>query len=199
MFARIPVPLDGSRLAERVLPAAAGLARATHGPVHLAHAVEPLLPDPEVAARAALPAEPPAALRTAAEAVARAYLDAARAPPELDGLAVDVQVLRTDIVGGTAGVLLDHERDVGIALTVLSSHGQAGQARFALGSITERLLRYGTATLLLLRASGAPPSLDRVLVPLDGSACCRSRRPPPICGRKLISTSLRRPRAGSPW
>ncbi len=37
------------------------------------------------------------------------------------------------------------------------------------GSVAERLLRHGTAPVLLVRAFTAPPDLTRVVVPLDGS------------------------------
>jgi len=52
----------------------------------------------------------------------------------------------------------------------MCSHGRGGPARFALGSVADRLLRYGTSPLLLVRAFGEPMSMEQVVVPLDGSA-----------------------------
>src|SRR5918912_701310 len=50
------------------------------------------------------------------------------------------------------------------------SHGRSGLARFALGSVAERLVRHGTAPVLLVHAFGPPITLQHAVVPLDGSA-----------------------------
>ncbi len=105
----------------------------------------------------------------AAQAEAADYLDAVRARPELGSAQVDVRVLVTSQPGAVVATLLDYERDAGIDLVVATTHGRTGLDRFALGSVAARLLRYGTASLLLLRAFGQPVSLTEVVVPLDGS------------------------------
>jgi nucleotide-binding universal stress UspA family protein len=73
------------------------------------------------------------------------------------------------LTGNVAAELLDYIRSAGIDLVVMCSHGRSGLARFALGSIADRLLRDGTAPVLLVRAFGEPVRLDQAVVCLDGS------------------------------
>jgi len=168
VFRQIMTPLDGSPPAERALPYAAQVAAVTGASVHLVRVVE--LPI-AVSATPAQPVAPDAAeaVRAEAQAEAAAYLDAVRARPELGGIQVQAQVPVSSQPGAAAATLLDYERDAGIDLVVATTHGRTGQDRFALGSVAARLLGYGTASLLLLRAFGQPVSLTEVVVPLDGS------------------------------
>lgn len=169
MFRQIMTPLDGSPSAERALPYAAQVATATGASVHLVRVIEPPIAGSTTAAQPARPMDAAEAIRAAAQAEAAGYLDALRARPEVDGVQVQVRVLVTSQPGAAAATLLDYERDAGIDLVVATTHGRTGPDRFALGAVAARLVRYGTASLLLLRACGQPVSLTGVVVPLDGS------------------------------
>lgn len=162
MFGQILVPLDGSELAERALPCAERLAQAGGGRIHLVR-VRDLLAQ---AAWAPIPAYVPDDLCVREGQEVQAYLASQRARAAAGGLAVQTAALN----GNVAATLLDYEREAGIDLVVMCSHGRSGLARFALGSVAERLLRYGTAPLLLVRAFDAPVALAHAVVPLDGSA-----------------------------
>lgn len=131
-------------------------------------AVEPPGADDETATQGGVLPDLADELR-AAQAEAAAYLDALRARADLTGLPAEMRVQVVDRAGAVAAALLDYERDADVDLVVLSSHGRSGLARVALGSVAARLLRYGSADLLLVRAFGELPSLERVVVPLDGS------------------------------
>jgi nucleotide-binding universal stress UspA family protein len=96
---------------------------------------------------------------------ATAYLDRMRERVAANG----VHVRTEQMVGYAAAALLDYERDAGIDLVVMCSHGRSGLARFALGSVAERLLHHGAAPVLLVRPFGAPVTLQHAVVPLDGS------------------------------
>ncbi len=168
MFRQIMTPLDGSPPPERALPYAAQVAAVTGASVHLVRVVEPPIADSTTAAQPAAP-NAAEAVRAAAQAEAADYLDAVRARPELGGIQVQVQVPVSSQPGAAAATLLDYERGAGIDLVVATTHGRTGLDRFALGSVAARLLRSGTASLLLLRAFGQPVSLTEVVVPLDGS------------------------------
>ncbi len=172
MFEQILVPLDGSDRGERALPVAARLAEATGATLHLVRVVEP----PAVSTSAlyapinvfddliaAEHGEAAAYLSRAA-----AYLDQLRAGADTGGGERAVRIAHP--TGDVAATLLDYERDAGIDLVVLCSHGRSGLARFVLGSVAERLLRHGAAPTLLVAAWGAPVVLERAVVPLDGSA-----------------------------
>jgi nucleotide-binding universal stress UspA family protein len=51
-----------------------------------------------------------------------------------------------------AGEIMKASKEAGADLTVMSTHGRSGIDRWALGSITERVLRYGEMPLLLVNA-----------------------------------------------
>jgi nucleotide-binding universal stress UspA family protein len=148
MFQQIKVPLDGSELAERALPCAA-----TGAEVHLVRVVYTPDPGGEEAWAAATQA-------------ADEYLATQR---ERLAMSTGGTVYADRLVGNTAAALLDYERTAGIDLIVMCSHGRSGLARFAVGSIADRLLRDGMAPLLLVRAFGDPVHLEQAVLCLDGS------------------------------
>src|SRR5919198_909989 len=166
MFQQIMVPLDGSELAERALPCAERLGVATGATLHLVDVVE-IVPPPEGPfALAYSPGSIHGDLVAQATQQATAYLDKMRERVAASG----VHVRTEQMVGLAAPSLLDYECDAGIDLVVMCSHGRSGLARFALGSVAERLLRHGTAPVLLVHAFGPPITLQHAVVPLDGSA-----------------------------
>jgi nucleotide-binding universal stress UspA family protein len=83
----------------------------------------------------------------------------------------------------TAG--FDGEREVGdeiarqaeatgAALIAIATHGRSGPRRWALGSVTDDVVRSAACPVLVVRAGGTAagagaPSIARILVPLDGS------------------------------
>ena len=165
MFQQIMVPLDGSELAERALPCAEQLGVATGATLHLVHVVELAPPLTWPFAPAYLPGSVYDDLVAQETQQATAYLDKMRERVAAGG----VHVRTEQMVGYAAAALLDYERDAGIDLVVMCSHGRTGLARFALGSVAERLLRHGTAPVLLVRPFGDPVTLEHAVVPLDGS------------------------------
>jgi nucleotide-binding universal stress UspA family protein len=141
-FKRILAPVDGSDLAERGLNYAIRLAQ------HLGLGL--------------------ALLRVVADdhdvPAARAYLAAAAARVVAAGCRAADEVR----VGDPVREILGAEREGD--LLVLTSHGASGLERFFLGSVTDRVLRYGRAPVFLARAFHPPvASLSPILVPLDGS------------------------------
>ena len=137
---RVMVPLDGSELAEAVLPLAADLAGAAGARLTLVR-VEPWHTE-----GLAPPGTVPEFTRQEEEAAAevRAYLDGVRArlPQELP---VEVVVLR----GRPADTLIEYARYERIDLTVMSTHGRSGLGRLLLGSVADRVIRGGVPVLLV--------------------------------------------------
>jgi nucleotide-binding universal stress UspA family protein len=166
MFTHLLVPLDGSELAERALPVATDLARVTGATLHLVRVVEPLVSPTWAITPVYFPADVYERTMTEERQAATAYLEAARERLSAGGIAIQAVQLE----GHVAATLLDVERDAGIDLVVLCSHGRSGLARFVLGSVAEQLVRHSAAPLLLVRAFGPPVDLTQVVVPLDGSA-----------------------------
>ena len=157
MFRNLLIPLDGSSLAERVLPAAAALAASTAARITLLHVLEKHA-KPHVHADRHL---------TAADE-AEAYLRelAARLP---QGLPVAWHV-HTDRVGDVARSIVEHADEVGADLIAITTHGAGGLSRVIFGSIAEQVLTRCHRLVLLSPSQAAPAeafSCRDILVPVD--------------------------------
>lgn len=169
MYKRILVPLDGSERAERALPVAARLARASGGRVVLTEIVR----SPAEFEVGAAPPAPwiPAAVRAERDH-ASSYLEQV-AERELRG----VESQRCVYAGPVAQTLLMAAREQAADLIVMTTHGRTGLARWALGSVADKLIRRADVPALVLPDQatlplGPGPDAMRpvtVLVPLDGS------------------------------
>jgi nucleotide-binding universal stress UspA family protein len=161
MIRHILVPLDGSSLAESVLPAAAVLAKAFGAGIRLLHIVEAAPPD-------TIHGQP----HLTEGDQAQAYLDEVARRPLFQDLAVEVHVHRPK-EGDVAESVVDHAQEFGVDLVVLSTHGKSGLRGFLFGRIALRALQRGTTPVLLINpttSAAAPPFACRtILVPLDGT------------------------------
>ncbi len=157
----ILVPLDGSTLAESVLPAAAALAEGFGARVTLLHIIEERPPD-------TIHGQP----HLTDGDRAQAYLEGVARRPVFRNRPVEVHVHRSQ-AGDVAESVVDHAREFGADLVVLSTHGKSGLRGFLFGSIAIRALQRGTTPILLVNptaAGEAPPFVcRRILVPLDGT------------------------------
>jgi nucleotide-binding universal stress UspA family protein len=157
---RILVPLDGSRLAEAVLPTAFGLARQMEATVILLHVVERRAP-------ARVHGEPH--LTTAADA--EAYLVRVADRGRAQGVEVDVHTHSDSTVSDVAGAIAAHAVEYGAELIVVGAHGRGGVRGLLIGRIAQQTLQRGTASVLLIRprADGSAPEFlcGRIVVALD--------------------------------
>jgi nucleotide-binding universal stress UspA family protein len=131
MFRRILVPLDGSALAEAVLPQATELARL--------HGAEVVLLRVESA--------PDYAVAQAAEE-AQHYLKGVAA--SLRGARVRVSTMVV-LSGDAAGEILVQAELTAADLILMSTHGRSGVGRWMLGSVAEKVLRAAVTPVLLVR------------------------------------------------
>ncbi len=194
MFKRTVVPLDGSIRAERAIPVAARIARASGGYVVLLRVVS--------AATEYWPnmvSEPPMR-QVAIDAdltEAEKYLSEVATHTKLD----DVPTETVALYGSTASTILDVAHSSRADLIVLCSHGYTGMTRWVLGSVAEKVARHADVPVLILRESGpvpAGPHPDavrplRALVALDGSADAKAALEP---AASLIA-ALAAPAAGA--
>ena len=154
MYDRILVPLDGSPLAEAVLPHAEGLASTLGSRIHLVQVVHQLsqlvgLAGPSDAT-AALPAINMEVLieTTEREAVmADAYLQRVAEGLQSRGLEATWEVRR----GNPGSELIQCVQDQDIQLVAISTHGRAGLGRFLFGSVANRVAREAGVPVLLIR------------------------------------------------
>jgi nucleotide-binding universal stress UspA family protein len=173
MEKQILVPLDGSALAETVLPHAEALARANGYALLLLHVATPS----ETSQTNVWIAAAPAALRREWE-VSRltqlhAYMTAVATRLQAEGLQVRTEVLMDH--DPAAAIVGRADRDPAVAMIAIATHGRSGLSRWALGSVAARVLHAATKPLLLLRAREASEAAipnwqyRTILVPLDGS------------------------------
>lgn len=167
MYSKVVVPLDGSQLAEGILPHVIELIRERGSQVYLL-SVTPL-------ALGTLPAVvdtplPPISLREEERRIERElteYLQtvAKRLEPVAAGVQVSVRF------GRHADEILDFAAGVEADLIAMSSHGRSGIGRWVFGSVADRVLRGAACPVLLVRPGAAQPTVayQRLVVPLDGS------------------------------
>jgi nucleotide-binding universal stress UspA family protein len=171
MFQRILVPLDGSPLAERALPIAARIARATSGTVVLLHVAHlhveygPYLVQTPYFSELALKEE---------LAKANNYLAGIASSDEFVGIKTETEA----IFGIPAQTILTFAHVSKVDLIIMCSHGYTGFKRWAVGSVARKIVQQSAAPVLLLREgsptsekllTGAVHSL-RAVVALDGSS-----------------------------
>lgn len=152
-LSRVLVPLDGSPLAERVLPYVEGLIKGADSEILLLRVLEPFV----------LPGYVEAFVESVMEAQerkdwkqkqererqenARAYLS--RLGEELRGKGLKVQTAVQ--VGEAAEGILQYADATSVSLIVLSSHGRSGITRWVYGSIAAKVIEASTKPIFLLR------------------------------------------------
>jgi nucleotide-binding universal stress UspA family protein len=155
VLSKILVPLDGSELADRVLPLVRGLASRSGAEVMLVHVIA----DEVLAHQQVVPAAN--------------YLEAKR-------LALGDASKRTryDILSGEPGArILSFAETYQPTLIALATHGRTGLSRLLQGSVTEHLLRRSRFPILAVNPfceveGEQPPHTQipqKILVPLDGT------------------------------
>ena len=152
MYKHIMVPLDGSKLAECVLPHVIAITNGCKtGRVTLVRVCEPLHLFGGVESR--LSPEERKQLEEDDRKHSKEYLDRTAQKLKESGVSAETEVLQ----GNVAEKLIDYETRNGVDLTVIATHGRSGVSRLFLGSIAERLLRNATVPVLMVRAPGSNP------------------------------------------
>src|SRR5437763_5958932 len=168
MFKRMLVPLDGSTRAERALPVAARIARATGGSIVLVQV-------------ATIPVTYAAYLGSSTHTLetveselteAESYLSTVAGSEVLQGIETETLAL----YGAVAASILSTAPSCKADLIVMTSHGYTGMERGVLGSVAQKVARHSPVPVLVLHETGAIPtgphpdaSPLRALVTLDGS------------------------------
>jgi nucleotide-binding universal stress UspA family protein len=141
---RILVPLDGSPVAEQILPSVVSVAQAMSGEVILFQ-----VPIAHVSGWMTgewyLPIQ--GALDTAEEDT-QAYLNTVAGRLEKQGL----NVATATAIGSVANCIVEYAEANHVDLIAMCTHGRTGLARWALGSVADRVLRAGGKPILLVRA-----------------------------------------------
>jgi nucleotide-binding universal stress UspA family protein len=160
----ILVPLDGSPLAETILPFVEELAQRARGrltllyvtPVH--QGVLPHLDNPGMDQMVSRDSR-----------LAESYLSDQRRRLVAAGVDASIAVAS----GDPASEINRHAERTGVDLIALSTHGRSGVQAWVHGSVAEEMLHTTHTPLLLVRPAdrwtATPHRIERVIVPLDGS------------------------------
>ena len=188
LFQSILVPLDGSPLAEQIIPLALEIARAARSKVRLVLAHQ--TPQP--------PADPHSSqlyvsTDLAMRKVEREYLNTLRTRlRESSGL----QISAVTIDGPAGPTLGKYVQDVGADLVAMTTHGRGGLRGAWLGSVADHLIRSLKIPVIVARAREGmstlpdPPKIAEILVPLDGSPLAEAALAPASAIAGLFGAEL---------
>ncbi|HTM08703.1 MAG TPA: universal stress protein [Verrucomicrobiae bacterium] len=163
MYAKIIVPLDGSSIAEGILPYARTFAKACNAPVELLHVITPEVID------------------VLSDPAHRRYADDVEVDMKRHGLSylrpiaasLSAQAAECVVRVGEPAEVIAEEAKPG-TLVIMATHGRSGVQRWLLGSVADKVLHTVRTHLLLARTghynNGKEAALKSVVVPLDGSA-----------------------------
>ena len=153
MYSCILVPLDGSKLAEKALAHAEGLAKSSGASVHLLMSMSrhyggeaPIGGGLESDQSVARTAELGRQLEEAEIQAAQQYLD--HTATNLKNLGLETIVELT--TGPAHEHVIDYAKQHGVDLIVMSTHGHGGLKRMLLGSTTDRVIRSGEVPVLVV-------------------------------------------------
>jgi nucleotide-binding universal stress UspA family protein len=143
----IVVPLDGSKLAETALPRAVELAKKLSLAIVLTRAYQIPLSTYGGAEAAYIPNQN--ALMNVVKEEAGAYLEAKVNELRQNGIEKVSSIL---LVGSGADEIIDLARTTPDNLIAMCTHGRSGVKRWALGSVTEKVVRHSGDPVLVVRA-----------------------------------------------
>ena len=151
MYEKIMVPLDGSELAECVLPHVEGFINGCHvSNVLFVRVVEPPPPVPSHYGEASIRPEIHVETESVRKSEAKDYLDQIKNRLKYEGTELHSEVL----VGRVADSLADYTEKNDIDLILMATHGRSGVTRWVRGSIADKILRSSNVPVLMVRAPG---------------------------------------------
>jgi nucleotide-binding universal stress UspA family protein len=174
MYDKISVPLDGSKLAEQILPYVRAIAERDQIPIELFTVVDP---------DARPPFWPPQAGKRYLQEVHEKYFPSpARATAHVE-------------IGEPAAVIVERNRTDPRCLIAMATHGMSGLRRWLLGSVASKVVQTTLNPLLLIRPmEGVDPAaaikLTTVFVPLDGSALAQKVLPDVVTLAKKMNLEV---------
>jgi nucleotide-binding universal stress UspA family protein len=157
MFNKILVPLDGSKLAECILPYVEDLVKAQKAKEVILFRV---CESPEVTA------DYPAGMPSSWEQHVKDIINGTReqctlylgdVEKKLKDLGVKIKV--ESCLGNAANEIVKCAEENQVDLIVMASHGRSGISRWTLGSVAEKVFRCTCVPVLLVRAPGCVPGV----------------------------------------
>ncbi len=154
MYKKILVPLDGSPLAECVLPHVETIAKGCGVvSVTLLRVVEPFnVPSGE---GGAIRPEDLERISQQNKETAQDYLNRVIRKNKYPGASIESKV----ITGLAADTITDYATKNEVDLVVMATHGRSGISRWVMGSVADRVVRSTCVPVLLVRAPGCFPGV----------------------------------------
>jgi nucleotide-binding universal stress UspA family protein len=158
MYKKILIPLDGSELAECVLPHVEAISKSCSlGEAIFARVVEPFYLPTGIKGNTAVfqgtwevIEKQKKDYEANAKTDAKKYLDAIGKRLNLGDLTPKSVLL----AGKPADALVDYAAKNGVDLIILSTHGRSGISRWYWGSVAEKILRSACVPVMMVRAPG---------------------------------------------
>jgi nucleotide-binding universal stress UspA family protein len=186
MYTRMLIPLDGSKVAEQVLPYARFLAKGLVIPVELLEVV-----DPEALASLSNPSQ-----GRYVDTVLTEGIESSKNYLEAIGRSFQGAKVKSLVEKGKAeDVVIEKAAADKNTLVVMATHGRSGIQRWLLGSVADKILHGATNHVLLVRANeggktDGEAALKTVIVPLDGSPLAEQVLPYVVELAKKIKLNL---------
>jgi nucleotide-binding universal stress UspA family protein len=154
MYKKIMVPLDGSKLAECVLPHAEALAKwGRVQTIMFVRVVEPVK-QPNVG-EYVLSEQEIAKINAEQKAAAEKYLEQLKDLIHLGSIQTRWEVL----MGKVDETLVDYANKNAVDLIIIATHGRSGVSRWIWGSVADRVLRSACVPVLMIRGPGCVPGV----------------------------------------
>ena len=185
-YDRILVPLDGSADSAEVLPLARAVAKSTGARLELLSVTENLAKivrsqmsalDDASTARSSVSYDHLEQIHEDQRVGAEAYLQGVVKELAGEGIAAALRIED----GDPAEAIVDTAGSSRGTLIAMCTHGRSGVTRWLLGSVTDKVVHHAGVPTLVIRGrhagSDATASLNRVILPLDGSETSESAIP----------------------
>ncbi len=155
------VPLDGSLLAESVLPSVAYLARKMNTSVMLIHIIEKDAPEKVHGQRhLKLPKQ------------AEKYLESITSLDIFKGISLEIHVHK-EMVKDVPKSIADHIKELNQDIVILCAHGNVRLQGMLFGSVAQQVISRGKTPVLLINPAAGKLSIENhfknFLIPLDGN------------------------------
>ncbi len=155
MYKKILVPLDGSELAECVLPHVESIAKGCSAQkVVFLRVIEPFrMPSGE--ASVVFSDTDVKRIDSDNKTNAKSYLGQIVSRAKYDGVTVESEI----ITGRAAESIVDYVTKNEVDFITIATHGRSGVSRWVWGSVADRILRSACVPVLMVRAPGCVPGI----------------------------------------
>ncbi len=147
MYKKIMVPLDGSQIAECVIPHIEAIAKKSAAKVELVTVIEPL--DIPTRGQIAISDDEIKQIEAAGKKEANKYLDQVSDRLTKAGIKIDTVILS----GKAADRLTRYAVNNGVDLIIMATHGRSGISKLFWGSVAEKILRATDIPVLLIKTA----------------------------------------------